>query len=456
MRRALLVLAWLVLAFAAPARAQDTMLILDASNSMWGRVDARAKIAIAREAVGELAAALPHQARMGLMAYGHRRAGDCQDIEVLIRPGPVDAAAFARAAAGVTPRGRTPLAESITQAARITPRIILVSDGIETCVPDPCGQVRALKFHMPRLQVNVIGFDVPMARDQAQLRCIAEATGGRFVPAASAADLGRALAVAVAVVPPPPPPPRPGPPELTTLTLEAVEAEDGIPVQVGDWTLVTLTSPQRVVLSGNALARPIVRVPVGRYEVRARAGTLRVVERFDAVAPSMTQRVVFNPGLLRAVGAMAPGSPPRGGSWTVWADEVAGYRAGDRVLTSEAAQPLMRLVQGSYRIRYRLGEAAADALIFVPAGELVNLRVDLQAGEMQLATRRNGVPVLAQAWEFIRPGNAVPYFSFTDVRPRVILPAGEWIVRARVDNAWYELPVSLPPGAVTEVSIPVT
>ena len=36
---------------APPARAQDGVLVLDASNSMWGRVDGRPKVAIAREAL---------------------------------------------------------------------------------------------------------------------------------------------------------------------------------------------------------------------------------------------------------------------------------------------------------------------------------------------------------------------------------------------------------------------
>ncbi|WP_237217203.1 vWA domain-containing protein, partial [Falsiroseomonas oryziterrae] len=185
MRIALFALALALTAVAPAARAQDSLLVLDASNSMWGRVDGRPKIVVARDAVGALARALPAGSRMGLMAYGHRRAGDCADIELLVPPGPVDPAAFARAA-NVTPRGRTPIADSIAAAARVAPRVILVSDGIETCVPDACAAVRALKAQTPALLVHVIGFDVAEARDQAQLRCIAEATGGRFVPAASA------------------------------------------------------------------------------------------------------------------------------------------------------------------------------------------------------------------------------------------------------------------------------
>jgi hypothetical protein len=122
----------------------------------------------------------------------------------------------------------------------------------------------------------------------------------------------------------------------------------------------------------------------------------------------MTQRVVFNPGTLRPIGAMADGSPPRGGTWTVWADEVPGYRVGEPVMISTAAQPVMRLVQGSYRLRFRAGEAEGYAVVFVPAGQPVTARINLDAGELVLGARRSGQPVMAQAWEFIRPGQTGP------------------------------------------------
>lgn len=143
--RAALALFAALAAAPAAAQARDALLILDASNSMWGRVDGRPKIVIAREAVGGLARALPAGTRMGLVAFGHRRPGDCADIELVLPPAAVDPAAFAARAAALTPRGRTPLTASITAAAetlgaRDRPaRIILLSDGIETCHPDPCG-----------------------------------------------------------------------------------------------------------------------------------------------------------------------------------------------------------------------------------------------------------------------------------------------------------------------------
>jgi hypothetical protein len=73
-----------------------------------------------------------------------------------------------------------------------------------------------------------------------------------------------------------------------------------------------------------------------------------------------------------------------------------------------------------------------------------------------LGARRSGQPVMPQAWEFIREGHNVPHTSFTDVRPRVVLPAGRWLVRMRFDNVWYEQPVVLEPGQSTEVTIPIT
>ena len=78
----------------AQAPAPDVMLILDASNSMWGRVDGRPKIVVARAAVVDLLRALPRGTRLGLMVYGHRRNADCADIETVVPVGAVDANAM--------------------------------------------------------------------------------------------------------------------------------------------------------------------------------------------------------------------------------------------------------------------------------------------------------------------------------------------------------------------------
>jgi Ca-activated chloride channel family protein len=456
MRPALVALA--VLFLALPARAQETMLILDASNSMWGRVDGRPKIAIAREAVAALARSVPPSTRMGLMAYGHRRAGDCADIETLIPPGPVDAAAFAARARALTPRGRTPIAAAITRAAEAgAERIILLSDGIETCVPDACAEVRALRQRGATVTVHVIGFDIAEARDRSALACIAEATGGRFLPAGSAAELGAALAAA-AEAPPPPQPSTPPPAEAageTNLTLEAVEVDGGPTVGIGGWTLVRLADPPVTVLDNSGSPRPALRVPAGRYEVRVWVGNARVAERFEVSGAQQTQRVVLNLGTLRATAGLVAGAPPFGGNWTVLADEVPGFRAGQQVASSGATAAQFRLVQGSYRVRVAAGLAAAEADVFVEAGGTATLRLDLDAAEAVFVATRGGVPVAASLWEVRRPGETRAAATSGAARGRFVLPAGRWVVRVREGGAWTETEVTLRAGQTGEVAIPL-
>ena len=66
----------------APPGPGQSMLVLDASGSMWGQIAGRAKIEIAREAVGSMLATWPASQQLGLMAYGHRSKGDCADIQM--------------------------------------------------------------------------------------------------------------------------------------------------------------------------------------------------------------------------------------------------------------------------------------------------------------------------------------------------------------------------------------
>ena len=74
-----------------PAR---MVLVLDGSGSMWGQIDGQAKIAIAKTVMADLIDQIPADFQTGLIVYGHRRKGDCDDIEMLIPVGPHDPAAM--------------------------------------------------------------------------------------------------------------------------------------------------------------------------------------------------------------------------------------------------------------------------------------------------------------------------------------------------------------------------
>ena len=442
-----------LLCLTLPARAHDTMIVLDGSGSMWRRVDGRAKIEIARDALGSLVRALPAGARLGLMAYGHRRGGDCADIETLIPIGPLHPAAFTAAAARVTPRGRTPISASLQRAAETgARRIVLLSDGVETCVPDACADIRALRARGVDVTVHVIGFDIGGATQQAALACIAEATGGRFLPARNAAELARALADltgAEAAPPPAPPPPVPAPAATeTNLILEAVEVEGGPRVPVS-WTLVALTDPPRDVLR-SPLTFVRATVPPGEYEVRVAAGVVRVSERFRVSGIAQTHRVVLGIGTLQGVARLASGAAVTGGGWEVLADEVSGYGTGDRVATSSSTQPAFRLPQGSYRLRFRNGVIEQAADVVVQAGEVTPVAFDLGAGRVRAASDPGRPPV---SWAVRRPDADRPLLSVATTTADFLLPEGEYVLVMRIGGQAVERPVTVRRGEVQEVRV---
>jgi len=187
------------------------VLVLDASGSMWGQIDGKAKIEIAKEVVAELIDQIPAGFQTGLTVYGHRRKGDCKDIEMVIPVGPHNAAAMKAKVKGISPKGKTPLSESVRQAAqalRYTEEratVILVSDGLETCDIDPCALAAELAMSGVEFTVHVIGFDISK-EDQGRLRCMADKTGGLFLAASNAGSLRDALFKTVEEVKAPPPP----------------------------------------------------------------------------------------------------------------------------------------------------------------------------------------------------------------------------------------------------------
>lgn len=179
--------------------APDVMVVLDASGSMWGRVDGEPKIGIVRDSVGSLLDALDRsQSRIGLIAYGHRRKGDCSDIEMLSEPKADNSDAIETMVRSLNPKGKTPLGASVRMAAETLKytenkaTVLLLSDGIETCDVDPCALGQELEALGVDFTAHVIGFDLK-DEDAEQLVCLAENTGGRYLSADNAEELGEAM-----------------------------------------------------------------------------------------------------------------------------------------------------------------------------------------------------------------------------------------------------------------------
>lgn len=165
-----------------------------------------------------------------MVAYGHRRQGDCSDIETLIEPKQLDKASFIQTVNNIRPNGKTPISASLQHAADLLSyrdsqaTIVLISDGLETCHADPCKLSKQLAKQGVKLTTHVVGFDLE-TKAHANLSCIAENTGGIFVPANNAAELHNALEQVQSAMehkPKPKPKPEPTPPEVEILGPEQV------------------------------------------------------------------------------------------------------------------------------------------------------------------------------------------------------------------------------------------
>ncbi len=190
--------------------APELLLIFDASGSMWGQISGENKIVIARRVLKSLVGSLPDEAQVGLVAYGHRREGDCEDIETLMPLAPLDREGLIRTVEGINPKGKTPITKALKEAfaslegREKTCTVILISDGLETCNADPCQAVRAAKKGGSPFVLHVVGFDVGEG-DVSQLECAAQAGEGAYYSAANADELAAALdraAAAPVEVPP--------------------------------------------------------------------------------------------------------------------------------------------------------------------------------------------------------------------------------------------------------------
>ena len=198
-------------AFVSPqiAHANDkAVIVLDASGSMWGQIDGKTKIEIARDTLSGVLETLPADLDLGLVAYGHREKGNCSDIEEIVAPGPDSRQSIREAVGALNPKGKTPIADSVKTAAealRYTEdkaTVIVITDGIETCNADPCALATELDKLGVHFTAHVIGFGLSEEEGR-QVACLAENTGGKYLQASNADELTGALNETVTAAPEP-------------------------------------------------------------------------------------------------------------------------------------------------------------------------------------------------------------------------------------------------------------
>ncbi|MEU3183624.1 VWA domain-containing protein [Streptomyces sp. NPDC006923] len=167
-------------------------LVLDVSGSMRTRdIDGQSRMSAAKQAFNEVLDAVPQEVELGIRTLGANYPGKdtkvgCKDTRQLYPVGPLDRTEAKTAVATLAPTGWTPIGPALLGAAEdleggdATRRIVLITDGEDTCAPlDPCEVAREIAAKGIHLVIDTLGL-VPDAKTQRQLMCIAEATGGTY------------------------------------------------------------------------------------------------------------------------------------------------------------------------------------------------------------------------------------------------------------------------------------
>jgi hypothetical protein len=208
-KRIALVLAALALGWAGGLAAQESPavevieVVLDASTDMREPIAGVARISLAREFLTALGGGLSADGSgpPALRLYGSaspRTRRDCSDSRLVVGPG-ATLSQWTAALSAVQPRGVSPLAHALRQAALDSvPTYVLVTDGGDDCRADPCAVWKEVVGGGPnrRSRLHVVALD-PGADRLEELRCLSRAGSGSLTVidgAGEAASAGERVA----------------------------------------------------------------------------------------------------------------------------------------------------------------------------------------------------------------------------------------------------------------------
>lgn len=426
------------------------MMVLDGSNSMWGQIDGVAKITIAKQVMTDLISTWDDSVDMGLMVYGHRRKDDCSDIEVVALPGPVDRATLIDKVQSISPRGKTPITDSMLIAAATVgyytgdnASVVLVSDGLETCEADPCAQARSFEVVNPGFDVHVIGFDVT-DEELAALQCIATETGGQFYRANSASELLTALRATVAAAPaeePATPTPDPSVPSLIleTRLCATCEATSGS----SHWTV---SQGGRVIHDSLGIIYPDAeQLAPGVYDVTVRYRSSALVRTGTLTIDAdgrQTEPFNLDGGSARLFAYASddktvPADPIHYEFFPIGEDGPAG----EALSVQASSNADTYLPAGRYQVRATHQDIAETAEIDIAAGQVTEHEFDMRVGFLlpTAVLSADGAPARGIDYEVYRTQDDADArkgrlaFMVGGQNNPEALRAGDYVIRALLD-----------------------
>lgn len=455
---------------------RKAMLVLDASGSMMGQIKGKAKITIAREVVDDMLKNWNPDNQIGLVSYGHRKKGDCSDIETLIPVGKLDVNAFNKVVNNLTPKGKTPLSAAVRVAAEKLRHVedeatvILISDGEETCNADPCAVASELEKTGVDFTVHVIGFDITEKKAVSQLQCLAKNTGGEYFPAGDASALKEALKTAVKKVEMKPEPKLQPAVDLkapVALSINAVLSEGGNSVGGNDFRVYReendeFGKPKRVQVARDYYKEGVkFMLPPGDYIAVSYLGNA-VAESPITIEPGkpLAKTLIYNAARVKINAVFSEGQKKVGGNdirvYREDADEFGKPKRTQVARDYYKEEVVFTIPEGKYIAVSYLGSAYAEADLVVEAGKGQELQLNYKAARVKLdaALAAGSKPVggndiriyKEDKDEFGKPKRVQVARDYYKQEIIFTLPEGPYIASSYLGSAYTEKPIVVKAG----------
>lgn len=171
---------------------KNIIVIFDASGSMNTTLNGEKKIDIAKRSLNTYIDTLSPETNLSLLAYGHvgsnsqsDKTVSCNTVEEKYYLGPINPAIVKEKVNALPAKGWTPITNALNKASALLAthqdednRILLVSDGEETCGGDPIAMAKQIKLGHAR--IDVVGFDV-QGKVAEELKSVAVQGGGGYI-----------------------------------------------------------------------------------------------------------------------------------------------------------------------------------------------------------------------------------------------------------------------------------
>jgi Ca-activated chloride channel family protein len=450
----------------APVLAEDgsrVILVLDASGSMRAKINGKSKIDIAKQVVGDLVKTWKPEDELGLIAYGHREKGNCNDIEVLREPGKLDASDYMMAVNSLEPKGQTPMTAAVKMAAeslQFTEKkatVILVSDGIENCGLDPCAVAEDLAKMGIDLKVHTVGFGLDNKGAIAQLKCLAEKTGGTYTTANNAEELKNALAKTVA----PPPPPAASAFNVRGHVKQTAALELSKPYDEAVWIFhkppaADGTEGAYVATEFNADMK--ANLGPGDYVATVTAGRATVDVPFKVEANKVSRiEADLEAGVAKLSGMIDENTPlaDKGAAWSL------STASGKYIDTVYGATSEFMLNAGDYVAEVALGDVKVKGSFSVKSGEVTTLVIPMGSARLSVSAEfSSGGQAMenGMSFEVYKKGETPEKLGDwinTQYNPesKFDLPAGEYVAVVKLGLAETRVPVKVEAGRNQAIKI---